>query len=231
MRWFLLALLAVAGGAALGLWQGWIEVPPRYDIRAPLDLRAEPTFITPWKIARLRRDPALCSVALDTSSLRWAPVPDREAGAGCALENAVRLRRGAATVFSSGFLASCPLAVAFALFEEKALQPAAERHFGQGVARIEHLGSYACRNLYGRAEARRSEHASANALDVAGFVLADGTRISVARDWDGEGVRARFLRAVRDGACRFFHSVLGPEYNAAHRDHFHLDMGRYRACR
>ena len=56
--------------------------------------------------------------------------------------------------------------------------------------------------------------------------LADGTRISVLRDWDseGDGEKARFLRQTRDGACRAFSTVLSPEYNAAHADHFHLDM-------
>ena len=64
----------------------------------------------------------------------------------------------------------------------------------------------------------------ANAIDIAGFVLVDGTRIAVVNDWQGEGDKARFLRAVRDGACRAFGTVLSPEYNEAHRDHFHLDQ-------
>ena len=70
-------------------------------------------------------------------------------------------------------------------------------------------------------------------IDIAGFVLADGTRISVLRDWPGEGDKARFLRTVRDGACDGFATVLSPDYNAAHADHFHLDMSpRWRGvCR
>jgi len=78
---------------------------------------------------------------------------------------------------------------------------------------------------------RRSEHATANALDIAGFVLADGTRITLAQDWDEGGARAAFLRDLRTGACRFFDVVLGPDFNEARRDHFHLDMGRFRTCR
>jgi len=90
--------------------------------------------------------------------------------------------------------------------------------------------------MYGRSEGDFSEHATANALDVAGFTLADGRSISVLRDWTGDGEDAQFLRAVRDGACDLFSTVLSPDYNAAHRDHFHFDQADrgttgWRACR
>ena len=135
------------------------------------------------------------------------------------------------TSFSSGFKASCPLAVGWALFELHVLQPAAREHLGQAVVRVDHLGTYACRNQYHRDSGRRSEHATANAIDIAGFVLADGTTISVLSDWNGAPHKAAFLRALRDGACRFFDVVLSPAYNEAHRDHFHFDMGDRSACR
>jgi hypothetical protein len=112
------------------------------------------------------------------------------------------------------------------------LHPAARQHLGQDVERVIHWGTYSCRNINRRPEGRRSEHASANAIDVAGFVLADGQEVTVRSDWSGSDPRkAAFLRAVRDGACAFFDVVLSPDYNAAHHDHFHLDMGSYRACR
>ena len=76
-----------------------------------------------------------------------------------------------------------------------------------------------------------SAAASANALDIAGFRLADGQRIDLVRDWQGEGAKARFLREVHTGACDSFNTVLGPDYNAAHRNHFHLDMGFWQICR
>ena len=90
--------------------------------------------------------------------------------------------------------------------------------------------------MYGRSQGDFSEHATADALDVADFTLADGRSISVLRDWKGEGEDAQFLRAVRDGACDLFATVLSPDYNAAHRDHFHLDQAERgamggRACR
>ncbi len=232
LRWLALLVLLALAGAAAGVWGGLIAVPPRYDPWAPLDLRAEPDWLTGFKLSRLERDPEQCRAAVGSTGLHFASVLDRESGENCALQGVVRVSRSD-LAFSSGFLATCGLAAAWTLFEAHALQPAAQTHFGQKVARVEHLGTYACRNVYGRAEGRRSEHASANAIDLGAFVLADGTRISVLNDWKktGDGRKAAFLRDVRDGACRFFDVVLGPEYNEAHRNHFHLDMGAFSTCR
>jgi hypothetical protein len=117
------------------------------------------------------------------------------------------------------------------LWERHQVQPAAEAHFHSRVALLEHFGSYSCRNIYNRSNAHRSQHATAEAFDVAGFVLANGTRIRVVNEWGEESPAGRFLRDVRDGACRFFDAVLSPDYNEAHRDHLHLDRGPYRTCR
>jgi hypothetical protein len=131
---------------------------------------------------------------------------------------------------------SCPAAAALALWEWHVVQPAAQRHLGQRVVAVEHIGTYRCRRVNGRAEGDWSEHATANAIDVAAFRLADGRRVSVLTGWPGGGAEAAFLREVRDGACRLFATVLSPDYNAAHRDHLHLDQAArgargWRGCR
>ena len=132
---------------------------------------------------------------------------------------------------SSSFIASCPLAVAYAMFEHHTLQPAAQSAYGQKIARVDHLGSFACRNVYNRESGALSRHASADALDIAGFRLAGGRTISVLRDWPKQNQDAEFLRQLRDGACESFSVVLSPDYNAAHRNHFHVDVGRWSVCR
>nr|WP_185168210.1 extensin family protein [Pseudomonas sivasensis] len=223
-------LLLLGGAVAVGVWRGWVPLPAEWNPWAPLDVRASPNLLTRYKLGRLQEDPALCDEVLKTSGLRVSHQADTPADAACPLRNTLRVQ-GAEVALSSSFLASCPLAVAFALFERHSLQPAAQAVFGQAVTRVDHLGSFACRNIYGRAEGRLSQHASANALDIAGFRLADGRSISVLKDWPGEGASARFLRQVRDGACDDFNVVLSPDYNAAHRNHFHLDMGRWWVCR
>ncbi|HEY9218446.1 MAG TPA: extensin family protein, partial [Phenylobacterium sp.] len=126
---------------------------------------------------------------------------------------------------------SCPVALGYVAWTRHVVQPAAREAFGEPVARVSHFGSYACRNVYGRADGRRSEHATANALDVAGFVLRDGREVSVAGHFRDAGPRGAFLHQVRDGACHYFRAILSPDYNAAHSDHLHLDWGGYRACR
>lgn len=223
-------LLVLASACAVGVWRGWLPLPDEWNPWAPLDVRASPNLLTRFKLGRLQDDPALCDQALKTSGLRVSHQADTPADAACPLRNILRVQ-GANVALSSSFLASCPLAVAFALFERHSLQPAAQAVFGQAVTRVDHLGSFACRNIYNRAEGRVSQHASANALDIAGFRLADGRSISVLKDWPGQGDSARFLRHVRDGACEDFNVVLSPDYNAAHRNHFHLDMGPWWVCR
>lgn len=230
MRRWLLGFFVVGAGLALALQQHWGTLPDRWNPWAPLDVRDEPNLLTRYKLWRLRDDPALCRLALQSSDLKAQPMADSEPVAGCPLHNVWRVQ-AAEVKLSSSFLASCPLAVSFALFERHGLQPVAREIYGQPVAAVEHLGSFACRNIYGRADARRSQHATANALDIAAFRLADGRRIVVARDWSGDGDAARFLRAVRDRACGHFDGVLGPDYNRAHHDHFHLDLGGWQICR
>ena len=226
-RFFLLSLLLLAG-FAYGVWRGHIDVPPQWNPWAPLDIRLAPNFLTTYKLRRLQDDRDLCEQALATSDLDYVAVPDSTPQAGCPVENAVRVRASAVR-FNGAFLATCPLAAAYALFELHGLQSAAQAVFGQPVVQVDHFGSFACRNI--ARSNRRSQHASANALDLAGFHLADGTRITVARDWKGDDDSARFLRQVKAAACDAFRVTLSPEYNAAHHDHFHVDMGGFGMCR
>lgn len=226
----LLLLALLVSGVLVGIRQGWIPLSNAWNPWAPLDVRAKPNWLTRFKLMRLRDDPQLCEQVLSGSSLRVVKQQDSPADARCPLQNVVRIQGGDVGL-SSSFLASCPLAVAFSLFERHGLQPAAKAVYGQPVSQVDHLGSFACRNIYNRKSGALSQHASADALDIAGFRLADGRRISVLKDWPGEGEDARFLRLARDGACNAFNVVLSPDYNAAHRNHFHLDVGSWWVCR
>jgi hypothetical protein len=226
----LIASLLGLAMLALLVRQGIVAVPDELNPFAPLDVRHEPNWLTGYKLSRIERNAPECLSVLAASPVDFTPVPDQVTGEGCGFTNAVDVERSS-VAFNNRFPATCRLAVSWAMFELHVLQPAARQHLGREVARVEHFGTYACRNMYHRDSGRRSEHATANAIDIAGFRLADGTRISVLADWNGPAPRAAFLRALRDGACRFFDVVLSPDYNEAHRDHFHLDMGARRACR
>ena len=228
-RWLFWGLLLAMGGAAVSVWRGWLEVPPQWNPWAPLDIKAAPNWLTGYKLMRLRSDPELCAQALSSSDLRVSPQADSP-GAKCPLIGALRVQ-GGEVALSSSFIASCPLAVAYAMFEPHTLQPAAQSLYRQKIARVDHLGSFACRNVYNRESGALSRHASADALDIAGFRLADGRTISVLKDWPRQNQDAEFLRQLRDGACESFSVVLSPDYNAAHRNHFHVDVGRWSVCR
>ncbi|MCR5871332.1 MULTISPECIES: extensin family protein [unclassified Sphingomonas] len=204
-----------------------------------LDLSQPVGLFTGRKITGLTDDFPACRAALDKAGIRYTALPARDEGEGCGYTDAVRFTKGGARRIGfapSDLGVSCPVAAGLAVWEWEVVQPAAQRIFGQRVAEIEHFGSYNCRRMYNREGASWSEHATADAVDIAAFRLADGTRITLIGDWAGEGEKAQFLRAVRDGGCDLFATVLSPDYNEAHRDHFHFDQAErgamgWRACR
>jgi hypothetical protein len=225
------ALTVLLVGALVLAARAWLADHPQHSPWAPLDLRDPSGWATERKLAALRGDPAECRAVLERSGVPFASLA--AAGEG-------ECRRDDRTVLTEAPLApssppmTCALGAAFELWLRSGVQPAAEQILGSPVERVEHLGAYSCRRLYGRESGGWSEHASGNALDVAAFVLADGRRISVAADWSGAGEGAEFLRRVRDAACGAFGTVLSPDYNAAHADHLHLDQatrGFGGACR
>lgn len=122
----------------------------------------------------------------------------------------------------------CSMIVALDEWIAKVVQPVARARFGQDVAQIDTMGSYSCRGMNGQAGANISEHAFGNALDVGGFRLADGRRITVVHDWTrGDDQAQAFLRDVHAGACESFSTVLGPGSNVFHYNHIHVDLARH----
>ena len=122
---------------------------------------------------------------------------------------------------------SCPMVPATDHWVRTAVLPAARHYFGMDVVEVQVAASYSCRPRNGIHGGRLSEHGHANALDVSAFLLADGRRVTVLTGWSGSVVERAFLRAVHKGACRTFTTVLGPNADAFHRDHFHLDLARH----
>jgi len=206
------------------------HVPDRFNPFEPLAIADEPTFLTGMKLTRLRMNAAECRAVLDQSDLDFEFLPDRETGENCGFENVAQLRQSSIS-YGGDITLTCPALVALAVWEEHDLKPAAEEILGREIIRIRHYGTYACRNVNNRSTGRRSEHAYANAIDIAGFVLEDSTEISVLDDWGEDSEQGRFLDTVHERACERFAVVLGPDYNNAHANHFHLDMGPFMTCR
>jgi hypothetical protein len=233
-----LLLLAIVGFGAILLY-GYARNHPEDMPWTPLDLGQPVGAFTGRKLVALRDDPETCRGLLSQAGIDFTTLPPREGAGQCGYDDAVRLGSGGAATLGyrpTGLGTSCPVAAALALWEWHVVQPAALEHFGSRVAAVDHFGSYSCRRIYGRAEGAWSDHSTANAVDIAGFRLEDGSRISVLADWGGEGPKGAFLRDVRNGACDLFATVLSPEYNEAHRDHLHLDQAErgamgWRGCR
>lgn len=181
-----------------------------------------------------RPEDASCLADLGASGARFDPLPDTYAAPGCNKLGTVQLMalagdRAPLTLANMGPV-RCGVAKAFGDWARFGVDRAARQLLGSPVARIETMGSYSCRNVAGTE--RRSAHARAEAIDVSAFVLADGRRIVLKRDWDGgDGATREFLRVVHKSACKRFGTVLGPEYNAAHEDHFHLEGTGAKFCR
>lgn len=217
-RGALVGLLTAA--VAFAVW-GWLQAHPQHNPWAPLNLNDPQGWTTERKLMALRGDSEQCRAVLARSEVEFTALDAQGEGA---------CRRNDRTVVDNLSLApnnppaTCAVGTALYLWLRDVVRPAAQSRFGSPLARVEHLGAYSCRRLYGRDDGPWSAHATGNAIDIAGFVLEDGTRISVVRDWDGDGEKAAFLRDVRDGACPLYSTVLSPDYNAAHRDHFHFDM-------
>ncbi len=168
--------------------------------------------------------------ALYNSDLQYQPLADRNTGKNCGFYNAVKLQQST-VAYTGEITLSCPAMVALAIWERHELQPLAQKIFGQKVKQVRHFGTYACRNINNVGNGRRSQHATANAIDIAGFVLTDGTDISIQHDWQSDSDKSRFLHALKDSACEYFSTVLGPDYNSLHHDHFHMDMGFFEICK
>jgi hypothetical protein len=199
----------------------WLRAHPEHNPWAPLNLNDPPGWATQRKLAALRDDPAECRAVLDRSQIAFTMLPPTGEGA-CARPDRIvlpdlHLRPDRPPT-------TCAVAAGLSLWIEREVKPAARDLLGSNLTRIEHFGAYSCRRLYGRGSGPWSEHATGNAIDIASFTLADGTRISVLRDWNSDGPKAQFLHRARNGACHAFGTVLSPDYNAAHRDHLHLDQ-------
>ena len=232
MRYILFALIVLVAG---GVFVPWLEqnLPRQYNPFTPLSVTDPPGLITQYKLRRLSKNPDACLAVLERAKseglLNFQHVADTSGQ--CPLTGAVRIQNFGSVSLSSSFLASCPLAVSATMFVTQAAEPLAHSLLGQKLVRLDHLGSFACRNVYHRAEGRLSEHATADALDLSGFRMSTGQTITVAGGWRAEGKYSDYLHQVFSEGCPFFGNIIGPDYNAAHANHFHLGMRWFGFCR
>jgi hypothetical protein len=170
-------------------------------------------------------DTLQCHIDLARERIQFRRLPDRRFPGGCSALGAVQLLdTGTPT---TGLRAmTCPLARQFARWSRESVQSAADQWLHSRVVRIETFGTYACRTRNSQPGERLSQHAFANAVDVSGFVLADGRHITVEQGWrQGDERVRRFLHQIHQGGCRRFNIGLSPDSDSFHYNHLHFDMG------
>jgi hypothetical protein len=171
--------------------------------------------------------PGLCG----DRRLSGARIPAIDGPGACGVAQPVRLSAVSGVRLDPPVSVGCGVARAVADWTERVAQPAATTEVGARLAAMKTAAGYVCRTRNHKPGARLSEHAKGNAIDISGFRFADGAEITVREGWRNGG-RA-FLRRVWKGACGPFGTVLGPDSDAYHRDHFHFDVANAdrRYCR
>ena len=226
----LFLLLLIAGSAFAATRLGWL--PQQLSPFPQLSLDTQPTWFVDTRLAALRLDRPLCKAVLKEPYIDAVALPDQPYKDGCGWQNAVKFSQAGGARIGAETL-TCEMAAALALWIEHEVQPLAMTAFGARVKAVGDMGIYDCRNILGNPLMKniRSQHATANAIDISGFTLENGKQISILRDWSGKGKEAVFLKEVHRRACRYFRVALGPEYNAAHKNHFHFDRGAFSRCK
>ena len=200
------------------------------DYISPFDLDRPPNFLTKLHLQLMKGDSERCYAALDRNRVDYKRAEPEHRPNGCGYDDAVFLQNSGIK-YGSRIMLRCPALLGVLLWERHVLMPAAEKHFGRKLVSVRHMGTYACRSINRKKGERLSEHAYANAIDIAGFELQGGPRITIYPDWKDKEEKSRFLREVRDGACRMFGVVLSPDHDPGHSNHFHLDMSFADVCR
>lgn len=290
LAWLGLALLAALPAGAKAETAGLPPLPERNPLRSMVETKAPPVLpgdqpTVPWTEAEIAAATAKCKALLSGDSLDYELLPPIKEGS-CGTPAPVLLRavgHDPKVAIEPPATLNCQMADVLGEWLRDTVQPEANALFGSAVVKIGNATSYSCRNRYGGANTRISEHALANAFDVSEFTLADGVRITVLEHWPhfaatppppephpsrlaagavpsapakrenddrGQSVvtqvkaepgsapspppvaaeppapdpKTQFVTFLFEQACQSFGTVLGPNANAAHKDHFHFDM-------
>ena len=194
------------------------------NLRRRFTVRVSGMRTQPVPDAIIGRQGAVCGVR-DIEGVKLAPIAGRVQG--CGLTEPVRVTAVGGVPLSTPATIDCPTALALRSWVKDALLPTMGRR-GGGVARIDVFASYACRPRNNQSGARISEHGRGRAIDIGGITLKNGTTMTVLKGWRDE-TQGPLLRHLHKAACGPFGTVLGPNSDRFHQNHFHFDTARYRS--
>lgn len=192
--------------------------------------RFEGETVDPW---RVEAEEKCLSEGRVVASAFIEPIPAIRGQGKCGIIHPLKvsaLAEGNVALEPAGRFA-CPVLSQVETWVSGTVQPAAAAWFGQPVVAMRQMSSYSCRGMNGDPNAKISEHAFGNALDIGAFKLADGRWITVKDGWKGRADERGFLLQVHAGACDQFRTVLAPGSNIYHYDHIHVDLMRHQSGR
>ena len=144
----------------------------------------------------------------------------------CGVERPVVVSEVAGVALSRPSIMTCGTADALNTWVRQTAVPEVGKR-GGGLAELTVAAHYVCKTRNGQPGARLSEHGKGKAIDISSFVMADGSRVTVTEGWRKRG-DSDLLRRLHRGACGPFGTVLGPESDRFHQNHFHFDTAAHR---
>jgi len=140
-----------------------------------------------------------------------APIQSKVAG--CGVPEAVAITSVAGVRLSQTATVDCTIAKALNSWVNDVAQPA----FDGKLVELRVAAHYVCRSRNNVKGAKISEHGKGKAIDIAAFVLSNGTALTVKENYN------KLLRRIYKAACPYFKTTLGPGSDGYHEDHFHVD--------
>lgn len=218
---------------AIGLVVADKKLPNQYLLWRSLDVEAPVGFATDTQLMRVSLSPSKTCMKLadEAFTLLSTQADPRDAKGVCGWKVAYDVKGSSNGVLVGEAPMQCPLTLGVYIWLRE-VDGIAREQLGSPLKYVHHFGTYSCRRQNGNNSGQWSEHAFANAWDISAFELEDGQKISVLKHWtNGTKNQRKFLRSAREQACKVFRVTLSPDYNAAHKDHFHVDMGPTKTCR
>ena len=199
-----------------------------------------------WNASQVEKAKAACAKLLKGLSVTYEPLKPVGKSKGCGIAAPIKVSsigKAHPVQIKPAATLNCKLTAALVKWVDRHLQPQAKAAFKEPVKRIRNASSYVCRRRNNSPNGKLSEHALGNALDISSFTFKSGKTVTVKAGWrrQGNGTVAdgiakaiispatpgsKFLRGAHKGACKEFSTILGPDANASHHDHFHFDLGR-----
>jgi len=207
-------------------WEEVAAANPKRELTASLRPRLRPCKFRQFEIGRekMRERGAVCS---DWTIIGENRKPFSGKLRGCGIAEPVRISSVSDVLLSQLAIMDCKTAVTLKTWLENTAKPAFADQ-GGGLKGLRLSGHYACKKQNNKARGRLSEHAKGRAIDISSFILMDGTVITVRDGWTNKETN-EVMRELHAGACGLFGTVLGPNADRYHKDHFHFDTARRRS--